>query len=581
MSANRSKLKQIRGSIVRVSSSLWLVYFLILGLLLSIAVVSLFNYRETSKYLRNAKSEELNVIADLKVEKIELFFQGRVDDIKTAQDYFNIKTNLPVMAEFVDDRENPKYIAAKKILDGQLITFQEVYNYSDIMLVGLGGDIVYTTNKEHFTIHVGNPLHDPKGVAFEKGKEEIYFSDIFSGESLGVNFEMLITAPVNDFDDNLIGVIAFEIDMTDTYDFVQDVTGLGETGETLIGTLHSDGMMHVDGDKNHAMFLNPLRHDPNAALERFAVIGGSEAFPIQEAVQGNEGSGISVDYRGEEILAAWRYIPLMDWGLVAKIDTKESFNSLGIMRSQILMVTSITTFVVFILAMVLMRSIAGREKAEKKVLELNEILKLLNKILRHDILNDLTVVGGNIDLYLQYGKEKVDVDQTMKEVAEAIERDIKFIGQMKELEGAVSSGKELKPTEVQEVAQKVAKQFEDMKINIEGEAVALADEALESVIANLVRNAKVHGGVDRIDISIIAEGDVVRISVADQGKGIPDEVKKQLFQEGFKYGETGHSGLGLYIVKKTIERYGGSVGVVDNKPKGTVFVLQIPKAKKV
>jgi len=227
----------------------------------------------------------------------------------------------------------------------------------------------------------------------------------------------------------------------------------------------------------------------------------------------------------------------------------------------------------------LAKSMVGRKRAEKKILELNEILKLLNKILRHDILNDLTVVGGNIDMYLQYGKEKVDVDQTMKEAAEAIKRDIKFIGQMRELEGAVSSGKKLEPIKVQEVVQKVAEKFKNMRINIEGEATVLADQALESVMTNLVRNANVHGQTDRVDVKIVVEGKIVRVVVVDDGKGIPDEIKSKLFVEGFKYGETGHSGLGLYIVKKTIERYGGSVVVEDNRPKGTMFVLRIPKAK--
>jgi signal transduction histidine kinase len=63
--------------------------------------------------------------------------------------------------------------------------------------------------------------------------------------------------------------------------------------------------------------------------------------------------------------------------------------------------------------------------------------------------------------------------------------------------------------------------------------------------------------------------------VADQGKGIPDEVKARVFDEGFTFGETGNTGLGLYIVKKTMERYGGSVVAKDNRPKGTVFELRL------
>ncbi|MCK4256700.1 HAMP domain-containing histidine kinase, partial [candidate division WOR-3 bacterium] len=46
-------------------------------------------------------------------------------------------------------------------------------------------------------------------------------------------------------------------------------------------------------------------------------------------------------------------------------------------------------------------------------------------------------------------------------------------------------------------------------------------------------------------------------------------------EESFRYGETGGSGLGLFIVKKTLERYGGSISVEGNKPSGTVFILNL------
>jgi signal transduction histidine kinase len=95
------------------------------------------------------------------------------------------------------------------------------------------------------------------------------------------------------------------------------------------------------------------------------------------------------------------------------------------------------------------------------------------------------------------------------------------------------------------------------------------------VIDNLLGNAIMHGLTDRVDIEIReAEGQCL-ISVADSGKGIPDEIKARVFEEGFKFGEYGNTGFGLYIVKKTMERYGGSVVVRDNHPRGTVFELRL------
>ncbi|MGC9554938.1 MAG: ATP-binding protein [Thermoplasmatota archaeon] len=63
-----------------------------------------------------------------------------------------------------------------------------------------------------------------------------------------------------------------------------------------------------------------------------------------------------------------------------------------------------------------------------------------------------------------------------------------------------------------------------------------------------------------------------------QRHGYPQGVKEDIFGERFRYGEEAGTGLGLYIVKKTVERYGGNVAVEDNRPQGTVFVLHLRRA---
>jgi len=220
------------------------------------------------------------------------------------------------------------------------------------------------------------------------------------------------------------------------------------------------------------------------------------------------------------------------------------------------------------------RAIDARRKAEEKVLKLNKILRLLNKILRHDILNNLTVIKLSLDLL----KEKED--RPAKIAIAAINRSEKLLTQMKELETAVSSGENLLPLRVGKVLKEISERFADMKLSLQGDGVVLADEALVSVFENLIGNAQVHGKADKITISIKDNKESVIIRLADNGKGIPAKIKKNLFKEGFRYGETGHSGLGLYIVKTTIERYGGEISVEKNKPGGTAFIIKLKNAKK-
>ncbi len=225
------------------------------------------------------------------------------------------------------------------------------------------------------------------------------------------------------------------------------------------------------------------------------------------------------------------------------------------------------------------RDISERIKMEKDISRRTELLKLINKILRHDIMNDLSVIAGAKDLLASEieDKEKMEL---LEIIDSAVKRSTDLIERMRELENLTING-ELKPIEVHKVAKEVLDEFRveyKLKGDIKGECTIKADYALKTVFNNLIRNAVVHGKTDRIDITIKRINGFCEVRVADYGRGIPDEMRDKVFEEGFTYGETGKTGLGLYIVKKVIERYGGEIFVEDNVPNGTVFVLRIPSA---
>src|SRR5204862_1239374 len=66
------------------------------------------------------------------------------------------------------------------------------------------------------------------------------------------------------------------------------------------------------------------RFDADAALKRAVTIGGRRDRALQEAAAGNPGAGRDVDYRGEDVLAAWEHVPSLDWGVVVKMDRDEA-----------------------------------------------------------------------------------------------------------------------------------------------------------------------------------------------------------------------------------------------------------------
>ncbi len=110
-------------------------------------------------------------------------------------------------------------------------------------------------------------------------------------------------------------------------------------------------------------------------------------------------------------------------------------------------------------------------------------------------------------------------------------------------------------------------------------------ERLHSAFQNLIDNAIKYsrpGGT----IAVTAEvaGQMLRVNVADQGIGIPDEQKTHVFERFFRArnavkAENGGTGLGLFIVKKIIEDHGGSIRFVSRENAGTTFTVELPLKK--
>ena len=88
------------------------------------------------------------------------------------------------------------------------------------------------------------------------------------------------------------------------------------------------------------------------------------------------------------------------------------------------------------------------------------------------------------------------------------------------------------------------------------------------VVTNLVENAVRHGeGTVRVTLVPLGHGDGVRITVDDEGEGIPAEMRRRVFTKFWKGGKRGGSGLGLYLVNGLTKVHGGTV-TIDDVPGG-------------
>jgi signal transduction histidine kinase len=199
-----------------------------------------------------------------------------------------------------------------------------------------------------FNYYTGPQKGTELAKAFDRAKTlmETEVSD-FQPDPITGELAAFIAAPV--FKAGVvIGVVILQINNREVYDIVNDYTSLGDTGETVIGTLVGD----------QVVFVTPVRHDPSAAFRRTVRLGSPAARPLQDAVRGVRGSGVAIDYRGRETVGAWSYLPSLRWGMVVKIDTAEAFAPIAHQRMVAIVVGGVTLLLVVGLALVVARSLA-------------------------------------------------------------------------------------------------------------------------------------------------------------------------------------------------------------------------------
>ena len=117
-------------------------------------------------------------------------------------------------------------------------------------------------------------------------------------------------------------------------------------------------------------------------------------------------------------------------------------------------------------------------------------------------------------------------------------------------------------------------------MNIEENISISANEALiMRMIDNLLSNALKYAETE-VTVCLARRNRII-LEVADDGIGISDDEKKLVWNRFYKVDksrtttEDNSSGLGLSITQKIVELHDGKIAVLDNKPKGTRFVVNL------
>jgi PAS domain S-box-containing protein len=223
-----------------------------------------------------------------------------------------------------------------------------------------------------------------------------------------------------------------------------------------------------------------------------------------------------------------------------------------------------------------------RKRMEAQLHQLHEEANLYLDILTHDI-NNINTAS------LNYGRliETMSVEKRpdlQQNLIQSLEKSDEIIRNVSALRKIRERQVQRIPLEISAIITKEIRAYPDADIDYDGSgATVLADEMLSSVFNNLIGNAMKYGGAStHVFIRVEDAGREVLITVGDNGRGIPESLKPRIFDR-FQRGDTTVSGkgLGLYICKALVERYGGTIRVEDRVPgeggKGAVFRFTLPK----
>ena len=243
------------------------------------------------------------------------------------------------------------------------------------------------------------------------------------------------------------------------------------------------------------------------------------------------------------------------------------------------------------------QDITRRKKAEKELEDSKYQAELYLDLMGHDISNMHQIVMTQLELSRDIlniegrleGEDRELIDTSITTLVRAA----KLIDNVRKLQKLSSHEYSLEAVDLSALVKDALDQYSiipdrdiTIKFSQDGKRMVRANALLKDVFGNLADNSVKHSsGSLTLAVSINKVGhngkSYYRVAFEDNGHGIPDDKKEEIFQR-FKRGQTTArgTGLGLYLVKTLVEGFGGYVEVqnriLEDYTKGTRFLIYLP-----
>lgn len=223
--------------------------------------------------------------------------------------------------------------------------------------------------------------------------------------------------------------------------------------------------------------------------------------------------------------------------------------------------------------LVVMRDVTVRAKREHELEQQNDRLDKFASVVSHDLRNPLSVATGNLELLSETGdlERAEQIDQSLTRMEGIIED----LLSMAKAGRAIDDPESVRVTEVARAAKQQVAADSDVNYKIDTDLTIEADRnRLQELFENLFRNAIEH---NETPLTITVEtlrrdGQLVGFVVSDDGSGMPESERSDVFTHGYTTSEDG-TGLGLSIVQDIVSAHGWEITLTENKCGGARFEI--------